>query len=78
MKRIAPFLLLLALGVASSSPAYAQPENRSIGENGREARKAAKQQQKYAKKQAKRQRKAMRKYQKQQKRATKQSQRHGR
>jgi hypothetical protein len=78
MKRIATFLLLLILGVAWSTPVYAQPENRSIGENGREARKAAKQQQKYAKKQAKKQRKAMKKYQKQQKRATKQSQRHRR
>jgi hypothetical protein len=78
MKRIAAFLLLFALSIAWSTPVYAQPENRSIGENGREASRAAKQQQKYAKKQAKRQRKAMKKYQKQQKRATKQSQRHGR
>jgi len=54
-----------------SIPAQAQRENRSIGENGREARRAAKQQQKYAKKTSKKQRKAMKKYQKAQKKATK-------
>ncbi len=78
MKRVAAFLLLLALSVAWSIPACAQPENRSIGENGREARKAAKQQQKSVKKAARKQRKAMKKYQKQQKNAARQSQRRGR
>ena len=76
MKRIAAFLLLLAaFSVAGSIPVYAQPENKSIGENGREARKAAKQQQKYAKKQAKRQRKAAKKYQKAQRKGAKQQKR---
>ena len=75
MKRIAAFILLLASTVAWSSPASAQRENRSIGENGREARKAAKQQQKTNKRNAKKQRKAMKKYQKQQRRAAKQQQR---
>lgn len=77
MKRIAAFLLLAVVSVAWSVPVYAQPENRSIGENGREARRAAKQQQKYAKKTAKRQRKAMKKYLKAQKKATRRA-RYGR
>jgi hypothetical protein len=71
MKRIGAFLLLLALSVACSLPAHAQRENRSIGENSREARKAAKQQQKISKKIAKKQRKAMKKYQKAQRKAAK-------
>ena len=50
MKRIATFLLLFTLSIAVSIPAHAQRENRSIGENGREARRAAKQQQKYSEK----------------------------
>jgi hypothetical protein len=72
MKRIAAFLLLAAATIAWSTPAIAQPENRSIGENSREARKAAKQQQKTSKKMAKNQRKAAKKYQKQQRKAAKQ------
>ena len=75
MKRTAAFLLLFALSVATI-PAHAQRENRSIGENGIEAKRAAKQQQKYSKKTAKKQRKAMKKYQKAQKKATRRSQRH--
>jgi hypothetical protein len=75
MKRIATFLLLAAASVAWSIPANAQPENRSIGENSREARKAAKQYQKAAKKAAKRQQKQMKKYQKAQHRAAKRQQR---
>jgi hypothetical protein len=74
MKRIAVFILLTAFSVAGSMPAYAERENRSIGENGREARKAAKQQQKASKKIAKKQRKAMKKYQKAQRKAAKQQQ----
>ena len=66
MKRIVALLLLVAASVAWSVPASAQRENRSIGENGREARKAAKQQQKVSRKIAKKQRKAAKKYQKQQ------------
>jgi hypothetical protein len=72
MKRFSAFILLTALAVACSIPAAAQRENRSIGENSREAKKAAKQQQKYGKKQAKKQRKAMKKYQKAQRKAAKQ------
>ncbi len=76
MKRIGAFLLLLALSVAWSVPEYAQRENISIGENSREARKAAKQQQKISKKMAKKQRKAMKKYQKAQRKAAKQQRHH--
>lgn len=75
MKRATALILLGALSVACSMPAVAQRENRSIGENSREAKKAAKQQQKYSKKQAKRQRKAAKKYQKAQRKAAKQQKR---
>jgi len=75
MKRLATFTLLAVLSFAWSMPAFAQRENRSIGENGREARKAAKQQQKYSKKQAKKQRKAAKKAQKAQNKAAR-NQRH--
>jgi len=73
MKRIAAVVLLAA--AACSIPAFARRENRSIGENGQEAKKAAKQQQKYAKKNAKKQRKAMKKYQKAQRKSAKQQKR---
>ena len=59
-------LLLAAASAVWTIPASAQRENRSIGENGREARKAAKQQQKASRKMAKKQRNAAKKYQKQQ------------
>lgn len=72
MKQIAALILLTAATVAWSIPVIAQPENRSIGENSREARKAAKQQQKTSKRMAKNQRKAAKKYQKQQRKAAKQ------
>jgi hypothetical protein len=72
MKQIAAVTLLAILTVAASLPATAQRENRSIGENQVEAKRAAKQQQKYSKKQARRQRKLMKKYQKAQKKAAKQ------
>jgi hypothetical protein len=75
MKRIAALILLGVLSAAASLPANAQRENRSIGENSREARKAAKHQQKASKKLAKQQRKAAKKYQKQQRKAAKQQQR---
>jgi hypothetical protein len=75
MKRIAAFLLLATANVAWSLPANAQPENKSIGENSREARKASKQYQKAAKKAAKKQQKQMKKYQKAQRKAAKQQQR---
>ncbi len=72
MKRLGALILLLASTFGLAIPAHAQRENRSIGENAHEAKKAAKQQQKYSRKQAKRQRKAMKKYQKQQRRQAKQ------
>jgi hypothetical protein len=76
MKRIAACLLLGVLSLAWSTPVFAQKhENRSIGENGREARRAQKQYQKYSKRQAKKQRKAMKKYQKAQKKAAKRQRR---
>jgi len=75
MKRIATLILLGTLSLACALPASAQRENRSIGENGREARKASKQYQKAQKKAAKKQRKAMKKYQKQQRKAAKRQQR---
>jgi hypothetical protein len=78
MKRIAVLVLLIAVSVAWSVPTQAQRENRSIGENGIEARKAAKQQRKSVNKNAKRQRKLMKKYQKAQRKAAKQQQRRSR
>lgn len=74
MKRIATFALL-AIFCAAAPAANAQHENRSIGENQVEAKKAAKQQQKANKKLAKKQRKAMKNYQKAQKRSSKQQKR---
>lgn len=71
MKRLAALILLAVLSLAGSLPAVAQRENRSIGENGREARKAAKQQQKASKKLSRNQRRAAKKYQKQQRNAAK-------
>jgi hypothetical protein len=75
MKRIAIFLLLAAFGVGGAVPARASRENRSIGENQSEAKKAAKQQQKANKKLAKKNRKAMKNYQKAQRRSAKQQKR---
>jgi len=77
MKRIAAFILLLASVVTWTIPALARRENRSIGENGKEARKAAKQQRKTVNRSAKKQRKAMKKYQKAQRKAAKRQQRRG-
>jgi len=72
MRRIVLLVLALALGVASTKPANAQRENTKIGENQREAKRAAKQQKKYSKKAAKKQRKAMKRDQKAQRKAAKQ------
>jgi uncharacterized protein HemX len=69
MKRIAAFVLLLALSLAGSIPVHAQrmtPE-----QNARQSRKAAKKQQKFLNKANKKQRKAMKKYEKAQRKATK-------
>lgn len=70
MKRIVALFLFAALAAAVPLSA-AQRENRGIGENSHEAKKAAKQQRKYVNKNAKRQRKAMKKAQKAQRRAAK-------
>lgn len=67
MKRIAAFLLLVALGVAGLIPAQAQ--RTSPEENARQSQRAAKQQQKMLKKAAKKQRKAMKKSQQAQRKA---------
>jgi preprotein translocase subunit SecG len=76
MKRTAASLLIIFLSLAWSMPALASHrENRNIGENGREARRAQKQYQKYSKRQAKRQRKAMKRYQNAQRKAAKRQQR---
>jgi hypothetical protein len=74
MKQIAALILLFASSLAWSLPG--KTENRSIGENQREAKRAAKQQQKASKKIAKRQRKAMKKYQKAQRKASKRTGHH--
>jgi hypothetical protein len=75
MKRIAPFLLLIALSLSGSLPASAQRENTRIGENRREAKKAAKDQRKLSKRIARKQRKAMKHDQKVQRRASRQQKR---
>jgi Tat protein secretion system quality control protein TatD with DNase activity len=76
MKRIAAILLLAACSAAWSIPAYAQRENRSIGENGQEAKKASKQYRKAQNKAFKKQRKAMKKNQKAQRKLAKRQQHH--
>lgn len=79
MKRIAPLLLLLAVSLGSTTawslPASGQRENTSIGENQREAKRAAKQQGKTNKKLAKQHAKAMKKFQKSLRKSAKQQQR---
>jgi hypothetical protein len=76
MKQVAAILLLAACSAAYSIPAYAQHENRSIGENGREAKKASKQYRKAQNKAFKKQRKAMKKNQKAQRKLAKRQQHH--
>jgi hypothetical protein len=76
MKRFTAFILLLAASIAWPIPALARKENKSIGENGQEARKAARQQRKVVNKNAKKQRKAMKRYQKAQRKSAKQRRRH--
>ena len=73
MKRIAAFMLLIALSIAGAIPVHAQrttPE-----EDARQSRKAAKNQQKMLKKQNKRQQKAMKKNAKAQRKAVKKANR---
>lgn len=76
MKRTAATVLLFAAALIGSIPLLAQRENRSIGENQVEAKRASKKYQKYGKKQAKRQQKQMKKYQKAQKKAAKRQRHH--
>ncbi|MFZ0815357.1 MAG: hypothetical protein WAM78_07550 [Candidatus Sulfotelmatobacter sp.] len=76
MKRIAALALLTASCAVWSIPAFAQHENRSIGENGREAKKASKQYRKAQNKAFKKQRKAMKKNQKAQRKLAKRQQHH--
>jgi len=69
MKRVAAFVLLVALSVACSLPAQAR---RTVTEdNMRRSHREAKQQQKLLKKLSKKQRKAMKKYQRAQRKAIK-------
>jgi uncharacterized membrane protein (DUF106 family) len=74
MKRIAVFMLMIALSVACSIPAQAQ--RTTTAENMRRSRQAAKDQQKMLKKADKKQRKAMKKYEKAQRKAVKKQNRH--
>jgi uncharacterized membrane protein (DUF106 family) len=67
MKRIAVFMLLIALSVACAIPAQAQ--RTTTEENMRRSRKEAKQQEKVSRKMSKRQRNAMKKYEKSQRKA---------
>jgi hypothetical protein len=69
MKRIAAFVLMVALSVAGAIPAQAQ--RTSVEENARQSRAAAKQQNKMLKKSAKKQRKAMKRSAKAQRKAIK-------
>lgn len=69
MKRIAAFMLLVALSVAVTIPAYAQ--RTTVEENARQSQKANKKQQKASSKMAKQQRKAMKKSAKAQRKAVK-------
>jgi hypothetical protein len=78
MKRFAAWLLLICSSLAFSIPAAAQRENRSIGENQIEAKRAAKQYRKYSNQQAKKQRRAMKKIQKAQRKAARRQQRQAR
>jgi hypothetical protein len=73
MKRIAAFMLLIALSVAGSIPAQAQ--RTSVDENARQYPKAVKKQQKMLKKANKKQRKAMKKAAKAQRKAAKKANR---
>jgi hypothetical protein len=69
MKRIAAFMLLVALSVAGTIPAHAQ--RTTVQENARQSQKANKKQQKASNKMAKKQRKAMKKSAKAQRKAVK-------
>lgn len=70
MKRIAAFMLMIAISVACSMPVQAE-DTAATAENMRRSRKAAKDQQRMLKKADKKQRKAMKKYEKAQRKHTK-------
>lgn len=74
MRRIAAFMLLIALSVACSLPAQAE-NTAAAAENMRRAKMAAKQHEKVLKKLNKKQHKAMKKYDKTQRKAAKKAQR---
>ena len=76
MKRIAAFLLLMALSVAFSMPAQAE-NTAATAENRRRAHREAKQHQKVLKKLSKKQRKAMKKSDKAQRKAAKKARHRG-
>ncbi|HEY6337554.1 MAG TPA: hypothetical protein VIW68_03585 [Candidatus Sulfotelmatobacter sp.] len=73
MKRIAAFVLLGLMVAVVPAWAMSRKENTRIGENGREARKAAKEHQKYVNKASRKQRRAIKKSQKAQRKAAKRS-----
>jgi hypothetical protein len=73
MKRIAVFILLVALSAACAIPAQAQ--RTTTAENMRRSRQAAKQQQKMMKRADKKQRKAIKKYEKARRKAARTSNR---
>ena len=73
MRRIAAFMLLIALSIACSMPAQAQ--RTTTAENMRRSKKAAKQHQKVLKKMSKKQRKAMKKSAKAQRKAARKANR---
>jgi Skp family chaperone for outer membrane proteins len=77
MKRIVPFILLIALSCACSIPAQAE-DTRATAENMRRARQGAKDQQKMLKKADKKQRKAMKKYDKARRKAAQRASRRAR
>jgi hypothetical protein len=74
MRRIAVFMLLIALSVAGSLPVQAE-DTAATAENMRRAKKGAKQHEKVLKKANKKQRKSMKKYEKAQRKAAKKAQR---
>jgi Tfp pilus assembly protein PilV len=73
MKRLAAFMLLIALSIVGTIPVQAQRISQE--ENARQSRKAAKKQQKMLNKQNKRQQKAMKKNAKAQRKAVRKANR---
>jgi Skp family chaperone for outer membrane proteins len=73
MRRIAAFLLLIALSIAFPLPAQAE-NTATTAENMRRAKKGAKQHEKVLKKMNKKQRKSMKKYEKAQRKSARKAQ----